>query len=592
MSTPNPTLAAKMRTSAESGLAAANERIAELKARTPNTYKRVTEAKHGLKQAWEQWMAATTLANLADAAEAGTLPGELADLKTWNAVQRKFIASYDHRKALGPYTPPAPKDELLFKIWDLVGSKIPGYFPTPVVVVNQLMGLYADPLEGVRVLEPSAGSGNIADWLRESGALVECAEANYTLHEILTLKGHQMIGRDALSIEGQWPLIVMNPPFERLQDAEHVRHAYEHNLAPGGTLLAIIGGGTLTAGCSKRHKDFQEWFRERGGHWEPLPAGSFEESGTGVATTMIVLQKPEEDKDDDDPSEGELHSLAYDDARNEEELTPHTPTNFPDDLPPHERPLDILATAQPPQEPEPRQSHPQGSKEAQKAARAAQATLKGMLRKYMPGLSVSMRYDILIKAKEFAEENGLEFPYDMQQDLSRAAREYLKEYSISKELGLVETPEECKKEPEIFHQIIPEPEQPPVEPELGAIPMLIGASKARRLRWWTEEFGDRTDELTELLGRDPDVVEEYNYMSLIAMHDRVDCPERARMLREAVAFARSQGQIIPPIVAVYVPETEAAPVEESSVVVVSDPAPKDEEIQTWRRKDGQTGFVF
>lgn len=413
--TPNPTLAAKMRASAESGLAAANERIAELKARKPNTYKRVNEAKGQLKDEWTKWMAATTLASLADAAEAGTLPQELATLKTWNAVQRKFSCADEHRKVLDPFIPERPTDELLFKVWDLVGSKIPGYFPTPLEVINQLMGHYADPLEGVRVLEPSAGSGNIADWLRESGALVDCAEANYTLHEILTLKGHSVIGRDALEIAGQWPLIVMNPPFEKLQDAEHVRHAFEHNLAPGGTLLAIIGGGTLT-GSSKKHLEFQQWFRSLGGHWDRLPAGAFEESGTNVSTTMIVLQKPDEEKDDDDPT-----------GTVEPELVR---TASLQELPPHERPLNIAAT--------------------------------------------------------------------------------------------------------------PEP-----KPEEGIIPMLIGASKARRLRWWTEEFGDRTDEMKEQLGRDPDPVEEYDYMSLIAMHARADSDDRRRMLAEVVAFAIAKKRPVP-----------------------------------------------
>ncbi|MFH1463933.1 MAG: hypothetical protein ABIO70_06085, partial [Pseudomonadota bacterium] len=62
---------------------------------------------------------------------------------------------------------------------ELIGARIPGYFPTPDVVVAEMMQ-FAAVEAGHTVLEPSAGSGHIARAIRAAGVEPYCVEFNFT----------------------------------------------------------------------------------------------------------------------------------------------------------------------------------------------------------------------------------------------------------------------------------------------------------------------------------------------------------------------------------------------------------------------------
>lgn len=175
----------------------------------------------------------------------------------------------------------------------LIGSKIPGYFPTPKEIVTKMLeAAEIDPSH--KVLEPSAGQGHIADAI--GVGKVDTVELNPSNREILTLKGHKIVGEDALEVTGTYDRIVMNPPFENGMDAEHVRHAYETNLAPGGRLVSIMGEGSFFR-SDKKAVAFREWLESVRGTREKLPDGAFKSSDrpTGVATRMVVIDKPVKD---------------------------------------------------------------------------------------------------------------------------------------------------------------------------------------------------------------------------------------------------------------------------------------------------------
>lgn len=175
----------------------------------------------------------------------------------------------------------------------IVGSKIPGYFPTPPGPTRRAMEL-ADIRPGMTVLEPSAGSGNLADAAKKAGGEVSVGEVNASLREILTEKGHNLVTRDTMEHTGQYDRVVMNPPFEDGQDIDHVRHAFDNQLAAGGRLVAIVSRGALER-SDKKSTAFRAWLEEHGAHTEELPDGSFggadSERKTGVATSMIVVNK-------------------------------------------------------------------------------------------------------------------------------------------------------------------------------------------------------------------------------------------------------------------------------------------------------------
>ncbi|MCG6170236.1 methyltransferase [Leptospira sanjuanensis] len=176
---------------------------------------------------------------------------------------------------------------------NLIGSKHPGFFPTPKKIITQMIDL-ADIKPGMDVLEPSAGKGDIADLLDKKKYNVDTIEKNGTLREILNLKGHTLVDWDFLEFSGkQYDRILMNPPFEKGQDIDHVRHAYSL-LKPGGKLVAVMSEGPFFRSDNKA-KNFREWLDDEGGYSEKLPDGSFKGPGsfvqTGVSTRLVMIEK-------------------------------------------------------------------------------------------------------------------------------------------------------------------------------------------------------------------------------------------------------------------------------------------------------------
>jgi hypothetical protein len=186
------------------------------------------------------------------------------------------------------------------KLLDLEGKvqfqKIEGFFPTPKTVISAMMGR-AHIKPGMKVLEPSAGKGDIADAAKDAGTEVDTVEIRPSLRDILEAKGHNVVGEDFLEFEGgPYDRILMNPPFEKGQDATHVEHAYKL-LKPGGRLVAIMSEGTFFRE-TQIERGFRDWLDEVDGQSTPLPPGSFKgpESfrTTGVQSRMVVIDKPKE----------------------------------------------------------------------------------------------------------------------------------------------------------------------------------------------------------------------------------------------------------------------------------------------------------
>jgi len=163
-------------------------------------------------------------------------------------------------------------------------------FYTPSEIALDLMRIAAVK-PGMDCLEPSAGDGAIAQALRECGAKVTCIELNpkeaLGLHE----RGFNSTEADFLSVEPKesYDRVVMNPPFTKNQDIEHVLHAYKF-LKPGGRLVAIMSKG-FTFGTQKQRSEFRRFVEDHGQIVCDLPPGTFQESGTMVETVVVELHK-------------------------------------------------------------------------------------------------------------------------------------------------------------------------------------------------------------------------------------------------------------------------------------------------------------
>lgn len=207
------------------------------------------------------------------------------------------------------------KTELQAKIDRLRLCDIPGFFPTPEPVIRRMLEILdreSIVISGLDVLEPSAGIGSIADICRQAGAYVECIERNHSCCEILRAKGYPTICDDFLAQEpypeantactvpartlGEpetftdrlFDAVLMNPPFERLQDTEHVQHAWRF-LKKGGILVAIMSPSAF--GSSTKACAFVDWHERHGLNSEDLPAKSFDSieafRRTGVSAKIV-----------------------------------------------------------------------------------------------------------------------------------------------------------------------------------------------------------------------------------------------------------------------------------------------------------------
>ena len=167
--------------------------------------------------------------------------------------------------------------------------KIAGYFPTPEKVIDtMLLGVKIN--EGDTILEPSAGSGDIANFVKKFTKNIDCVEINYKLREYLKEKNHNVIGKNIYNIKDKkYDWIIMNPPFEKKEDIKQVRYCFDNLLKKGGTLISVLSTGALT-NSSKINVEFEKFVNENGSKFS-LPQKSFRDSGTNVSTMFIELKK-------------------------------------------------------------------------------------------------------------------------------------------------------------------------------------------------------------------------------------------------------------------------------------------------------------
>lgn len=172
----------------------------------------------------------------------------------------------------------------------------PQLFPTPMPLAERMVEL-AGIVDGDRILEPSAGTGNLIQALRATGKslYIVAVEINAQLAGHLRQmveeptevpQAVEVIGRDFLEplAIGTFSRVLMNPPFANGADIVHIERALGY-LAPGGLLVAICAGGP------RQERRLMPLALGSGGIWEPLPAGTFTEVGTNVSTVLLTIHK-------------------------------------------------------------------------------------------------------------------------------------------------------------------------------------------------------------------------------------------------------------------------------------------------------------
>lgn len=173
------------------------------------------------------------------------------------------------------------------------------FFPTPEDIGEWVVSL-ADVQPGHRVLEPSAGQGALVDQILKahSNISIHMCELMPSNVEVLKQKyeGNRWImpihkPHDFLKVDifYEFDRIIANPPFTKNQDIDHITHMYRM-LKDGGRLVSVASKHWQTAG-ERKCRDFREWLDQVGAEVHEIERGRFKESGTMIATCVIVINK-------------------------------------------------------------------------------------------------------------------------------------------------------------------------------------------------------------------------------------------------------------------------------------------------------------
>jgi hypothetical protein len=167
------------------------------------------------------------------------------------------------------------------------------FYPTPPNIIEKMaQGL---DLKGAFVLEPSAGKGDIATYLRNQYARVDCIELDAELADFLRAKNFRILGSNFLNYTPArlYNYIIMNPPFDA--GAAHLLHAW--NIADGATIVCLLNAETVENAYTDERQKLAKIIAEHG-TIEHLgkPFASGAERATSVEVVMITLHKPASDK--------------------------------------------------------------------------------------------------------------------------------------------------------------------------------------------------------------------------------------------------------------------------------------------------------
>jgi hypothetical protein len=127
------------------------------------------------------------------------------------------------------------------------------FYPTPDHVISRMVEPYKDKIQEFTILDPSAGSGAILDYVhqkmnhysykRAQLSRIYAIEIDPNLTFILQGKGYKVISDDFLKYNGRhsFDLILMNPPFSN--GDQHLLRAWE--LLDSGNICCLLNAETI-----------------------------------------------------------------------------------------------------------------------------------------------------------------------------------------------------------------------------------------------------------------------------------------------------------------------------------------------------------
>lgn len=170
-------------------------------------------------------------------------------------------------------------------------------FYTPLNLVAKIVQLAG--VNGKYCLEPSCGDGRILKEILVQGGSAYGQDINKNADlsgieypKLICLAKEKkkvlnfVLGEDFLkytSDEAHFDRVIMNPPYDKNTWIKHIEHAWKF-LKDGGRLVAICPN-------AQHNRFFQKFIKGKDYSIEEIEAGAFAESGTQIATMIVVINK-------------------------------------------------------------------------------------------------------------------------------------------------------------------------------------------------------------------------------------------------------------------------------------------------------------
>lgn len=176
------------------------------------------------------------------------------------------------------------------------------FFETPPEMAKKMVEML-ELENGEYIREPSAGKGAIVRTLKKYeeendfvfGYMINEKAEIYWKHLVKEFKNEinmDIFWQDFLKMTSTVAnKIIMNPPFTKQQDIDHIMHAYSL-LNPGGILVSIVSEGPFFRE-NKKSVAFRKFLVETNAEVIKNPDGAFKSSGTMVRTRIIKIKKQE-----------------------------------------------------------------------------------------------------------------------------------------------------------------------------------------------------------------------------------------------------------------------------------------------------------
>jgi hypothetical protein len=179
----------------------------------------------------------------------------------------------------------------------------PDFYPTPKAVIRKMVESFVHThpdghrsmyqMGSLQILEPSAGKGDILDFLKEECRVnptsLYAIEQDPDLIHILQSKGHKVIANDFLEYTGDhhFDLIIGNPPYSSADT--HILRMWE--VLHSGQIISLCNAETILNPYSEKRKLLQKLIADHGSVEFIGQVFTDAERRTGVDSCIVTLSK-------------------------------------------------------------------------------------------------------------------------------------------------------------------------------------------------------------------------------------------------------------------------------------------------------------